>query len=64
MGKPEILNCPLQKLYPLDIHCSDVCEEGKNSENGKEEIVDANEVKNENENTGRARPQRAAARDA
>ena len=30
-GKPEILNRPLQKLYPLEIHCSDVCEEGKNS---------------------------------
>ena len=63
-GKPEILNRPLQKLYPLEIHCTNVCEEGKNREKGKDEIVDANGMKNENENTGRARPRRAAAQDA
>ena len=63
-GKPEILNRPLQKLYPLEIHCSDVCEEGKDREKSQKEMVRVNEVKNENENTGRARLRRAAAQDA
>ena len=35
-GKPGKLNHQLQNVYLLAIHCSDVCEEGKNSQKGKD----------------------------
>ena len=66
-GKPEILNRPLQKLYPLEIHCSNVCKEGKDGGKSREEMLkenDMDEVKNANENTAKVRPRRAAAQDA
>ena len=66
-GKPEILNRPLQKLYPLEIHCSNVCKEGKDGGKSMEEMLkvnDMDEVKNANENTAKVRPRRAAAQDA
>ena len=35
-GKPEVLNCPFQKLYPLEIFCSDGRGESKNGEKSRE----------------------------
>ena len=61
-GKPETLIRPVQKLYPLEISCSDVRDESKNREKSREEMVDVNEVASERDIT--ARPSRAAALDA
>ena len=61
-GKPEILNRPLQKLFPLEIVSSKPCEKSENVEKREIKLLNASEGKNANEN--RARPCRAAAQDA
>ena len=61
-GKPDILNRPVQKLYPLE---SCMNNEGKESKNGEETVRDAQGgVSQEHESPGRDRPSRAAAKDA
>ena len=59
-GKPEALIRPVQKLYPLEISCSDVRDGSKNREKSREEMVDVNEA---SERDITARPSRAAALD-
>ena len=57
-GKPEILNRPVQKLYPLESCRKNLDKESKDGEEG--ERGDSQEC----EKTGRERPRRAAAIDA
>ena len=61
-GKPEILNRPLQKLFPLEITCSTPCEEGRKGKKSKKERVDVTTENNVNES--RVRHCRAVAKDA
>jgi len=61
-GKPEILNRPLQKLFPLEITCSRLWEKSGNSEKREIGQLEANERKNASENG--VRPYRVAAQDA
>ena len=61
-GKPEILNRPLQKLFPLEITCSRLWEKSGNSEKREIGQLGASERKNASENG--VRPYRAAAQDA
>ena len=61
-GRPEILNRPLQKLFPLEITCSKPCEKSVQVEKKEIGLLNASEGKNANED--RARPCRAAAQDA
>ena len=60
-GKPEILNRPLQKLFPLEITCSKPCEKSGNGEKRGIRLLDVSEGKNASENG--VRPRRAAAQD-
>ena len=65
-GKPEFINRPLQKLVPLDI-TGEVWQEIENGEErkGEKERNEQEEgLREDNENEGKGRPSRAAAKDA